>query len=73
VYPGKRFLQVKKVALSAVLLWDLRVEVVPDSGKTKHEEAKRACMTSLKADNEGHMLHEMIDPESVGLRWVKRA
>jgi hypothetical protein len=30
-------------------------------------------MSSLKIDNEGHFLREMIDPESVELRWVKQA
>jgi len=33
---------------------------------------KRAWECSLKVDHEGHMLHEMVDPESVGLRWVER-
>jgi hypothetical protein len=70
--PGKRFSQVELVAVLAALLRDWKVEVVLESGETEEEARKRAWECSLKVDHEGHMLHEMVDPESVGLRWVER-
>ncbi|KAG9189198.1 hypothetical protein G6011_06066 [Alternaria panax] len=72
VCPGKRFSQVELVAVLAALLRDWKVEVVPESGETDEGARKRAWNCSLNVDHEGHMLHEMVDPESVGLRWVKR-
>lgn len=72
VCPGKRFSQVELVAVLAALLRDWKVEVVPESGETEEGARKRAWECSLKVDHEGHMLHEMVNPESVGLRWVRR-
>jgi hypothetical protein len=72
VCPGKRFSQVELVAVLAVLLRDWKVKVVPEPGETEEGARKRAWECSLEVDHEGHMLHEMVNPKSVGLRWVKR-
>jgi hypothetical protein len=72
VCPGKRFSQVELAAVLAALFKDWRVEVVPEAGETSEQAQKRAWASSLKVDHEGHMLHEMVNPKSVGLRWVKR-
>ncbi|KAF2200169.1 cytochrome P450 monooxygenase-like protein [Delitschia confertaspora ATCC 74209] len=73
VCPGKRFSQAELVAVLAVLFRDWRVEVVPEEVETKDQANERAWNTSLIVDHEGHMLHEMVNPETVGLRWVKRS
>jgi cytochrome P450 len=72
VCPGKRFSQVELVAVLAALFRDWRVEIVPVQGETVEQAQKRVWASSLKVDHEGHMLHEMVDPQSVGLVWVKR-
>jgi cytochrome P450 len=72
VCPGKRFSQVELVAVLAGLFRDWRVEVVPERGETLEQAQKRAWASSLKIDHEGHMLHEIVNPQSVGLMWVKR-
>ena len=72
VCPGKRFSQVELVAVLAALFREWRVEVVPEQGETLEQAQKRAWASSLKVDHQGHMLHEMVNPQSVGLRWVKR-
>ncbi|KAF7913132.1 uncharacterized protein EAE98_011682 [Botrytis deweyae] len=72
VCPGKKFAQVELVAVLAALFKDWRVEVVPKDGETDEQARKRAWKSSLVVDHERHMLHEMLDPESVGLRWVKK-
>jgi len=56
----------------AALFREWRVEVVPEQGETLEQAQKRAWASSLKVDHQGHMLHEMVNPQSVGLRWVKR-
>lgn len=72
VCPGKRFSQVELVAALAILFRDWKVEVVPEHGESRDQAQKRAWTSSLKVDHEGHMLHEMVNPQSVGLAWVKR-
>jgi cytochrome P450 len=72
VCPGKRFSQVELVAVLAALFRDWKVEVVPEQGETSEQARARAWSSSLKVDHEGHMLHEMVNPQSVGLQWVKR-
>jgi hypothetical protein len=73
VCPGKRFSQVELVATLAVLFKEWRVEVQPESGETAEEARERAFRTSMVVDHEGHMLHEMVKLETVGLRWMKNA
>jgi cytochrome P450 len=72
VCPGKRFSQVELVAVLAALFRDWKVEVVPEKDETSEQARERAWSSSLKVDHEGHMLHEMVNPQSVGLKWVKR-
>lgn len=72
VCPGKRFSQVELVAVLAVLFRDWRVEIVPEGQETPEQAQARVWASSLKVDHEGHMLHEMANPQSVGLVWVKR-
>ncbi|KAF7866955.1 hypothetical protein EAF04_005795 [Stromatinia cepivora] len=72
VCPGRKFAQVELVAVLAALFKDWKVEVVPKEGETEEQARARAWKSSLVVDHERHMLHEMVDPESVGLRWVKR-
>ncbi|KAF2818346.1 cytochrome P450 monooxygenase-like protein [Ophiobolus disseminans] len=72
VCPGKRFSQAELVAVLAGLFRNWRVEVVPEEGENLDEAQKRAWKTSLKVDHQGHMLHEMVNPGTVGLRWVRR-
>ena len=72
VCPGKRFSQVELVAVLAALFRDWKVEVVPERGESLGEARERAWGSSLKVDHEGHMLHEMVNPRSAGLRWVRR-
>ncbi|PVI02057.1 cytochrome P450 monooxygenase-like protein [Periconia macrospinosa] len=69
VCPGKRFSQVELVAVLAALFRDWRVEPVRERGETVEEARIRVWEASLVVDHEGHMLHEMVDPEAVGLRW----
>lgn len=72
VCPGKKFAQVELVAVLAALFKEWRVGVVPENGETSEQARERAWKSSLVIDHERHMLHEMVDPESVGLRWVRR-
>lgn len=72
VCPGKRFSQVELVAVLAALFRDWRVEVVSEQGELLEQAQKRAWKTSLRVDHEGHMLHEMVNPQNVGLRWLRR-
>ncbi|ATZ48994.1 hypothetical protein BCIN_04g02000 [Botrytis cinerea B05.10] len=72
VCPGKKFAQVELVAVLAALFKEWRVGVVPENGETSEQARERAWKSSLVVDHERHMLHEMVDPESVGLRWVRR-
>jgi cytochrome P450 len=72
VCPGKRFSQFELVAVLAALFREWRVEVVCEEGETGEQARRRAWMSSLKVDHQGHMLHEMVDPQKVGLKWVKR-
>ncbi|CAG8978523.1 hypothetical protein HYALB_00010066 [Hymenoscyphus albidus] len=68
VYPGKRFAQVELVAALAVLFKDWRIRPDLGTGETDEQARKRIWETSLITDHEGHMLHEMLEPEKVGLR-----
>ena len=72
VCPGKKFAQVELVGVLAVLFRDWRVQPEPREGETLEQARARAWRSSLVVDHEGHMLHEMLNPEDVGLRWVRR-
>ncbi|KAJ4374838.1 hypothetical protein N0V83_001916 [Neocucurbitaria cava] len=72
VCPGKRFSQVELVAVLASLFRDWKVDIVPEQGETLEQARARAWVSSLKVDHQGHMLHEMVNPQGVGLVWVKR-
>ncbi|KAF5869348.1 putative cytochrome p450 monooxygenase protein [Botrytis fragariae] len=72
VCPGKKFAQVELVAVLAALFKDWKVEVVPKDGETCEQARERAWKSSLVVDHERHMLHEMFDPKSVGLKWAGR-
>lgn len=72
VCPGKKFAQVELVAALAVFFRDWRVESQREKEETDVQARERAWRKSLVVDHEGHMLHEMVDPEGVGLRWVKK-
>jgi cytochrome P450 len=72
VCPGKRFSQVELVAILATLFRNWRVEIVPEGQETPEQARKRVWASSLKVDHQDHMLHEMVNPESVGLVWVRR-
>ncbi|KAJ8059987.1 hypothetical protein OCU04_011599 [Sclerotinia nivalis] len=72
VCPGKKFAQVELVAVLARLFRDWKVEPEPRQGETLEQARDRVWRSSLVVDHERHMLHEMYDPESVGLRWVRR-
>jgi cytochrome P450 len=72
VCPGKRFSQVELVAVLATLFRNWRVEIVPEGQETPEQARKRVWASSLKVDHQDHMLHEMVNPESVGLVWVRR-
>ena len=43
-----------------------------DEKETLHEARQRVWKASMVVDHEAHMLHEMVNPESVGLRWVRK-
>ncbi|KAM3073504.1 hypothetical protein ACMFMG_004599 [Clarireedia jacksonii] len=73
VYPRKRFSQVELVAILAVLFRKYGVEVaVEGKNETMEKSRERAWKVSLVVDHQGTMLHEIVKPERVGLRWVKR-
>jgi hypothetical protein len=46
---------------------------MPENGETAEESRERAFRISMVVDHEGHMLPEMVKPETVGLRWMKNA
>lgn len=56
-----------------MLFKDYCVEVaVEREDKTVEQARERAWKASLVVDHQGTMLHEIVKPERVGLRWVKR-
>ncbi|KAH8648276.1 cytochrome P450 monooxygenase-like protein [Tricladium varicosporioides] len=71
VCPGKLFAQVELVGVLAVLFKEWRVKPEPKDGETQDQARDRVWKNSLVVDHEGHMLHEMLNPKDVGLRWVK--
>ncbi|CAG8954816.1 hypothetical protein HYFRA_00004742 [Hymenoscyphus fraxineus] len=73
VCPGKRFAQVELVAAIAMLFKDWRIKPEPEKGETEAQARDRAWKSSLIVDHEGHMLHEMVEPEKVGMSWIKNS
>jgi cytochrome P450 len=71
VCPGKRFSQVELVAVLAVLFRNWRVSPVPEGNETISQARVRAWRSSLVVDHQGHMLHEIVRPDRVGLQWTK--
>jgi cytochrome P450 len=69
VCPGKRFSQVELVAVLAALFRNWRVEPVLENRETMEQAQDRIWKASLVVDHEGHMLHEMVNPEAIGLCW----
>ncbi|KAF2019855.1 cytochrome P450 monooxygenase-like protein [Aaosphaeria arxii CBS 175.79] len=72
VCPGKRFSQAEIAAVLAVMFRDWKLDVVCEGGESPRQATERAWRESLVIDHEGHMLHEMEAPESIGLRWARR-
>jgi cytochrome P450 len=68
--PGKKFAQVELTGAVSALFADYRVEPVPENGESM-ESAKERTMEVIK-DSGMALLIEMLHPERVGLRWVKR-
>lgn len=71
VCPGKKFAQVELVgALSALFAGGWRVEPVCEEGESG--EAARERVEDVIKDSGMVLLVEMLHPERVGLRWVRR-
>ena len=71
VCPGKKFSAVELVgALTALFARGWRVEVVREEGETE-EQARGRCREVIR-DSGLKLLIEMLHPERVGLRWVRK-
>lgn len=70
VCPGKKFAQVEFVAILCQFFKQHRVEPVP----RRHESMEDARARTLRTVKDSSMilLLQISNPESVGLRWVKR-
>lgn len=70
VCPGKKFGQVEFVAVMITLFREHRVEVVP----YEHESAESARARALAAVKDSGMilLLQMLKPEQIGVRWVRK-
>lgn len=68
--PGKKFVQVELLGAMTALFADYKVEPVPEAGESM-EMARERTMEVIK-DSGAVLLIEMLHPERVGLRWVKR-
>jgi hypothetical protein len=68
--PGKKFAQVELTGAVSALFADYKVEPVPEDGESM-ESARERAMGGIK-DSRMVLLVEMLHPERVGLRWVKR-
>lgn len=72
VCPGKKFAQVELVgALSALFAGGWRVEPVRETEGESMEAARGRVKAAIK-DSGMVLLVEMLHPEKVGLRWVRR-
>ena len=68
--PGKKFGQVEFVAIMATLFGDYRVEPIP----REHEsiQCSRARTLAAVKDSGMILLLQMLRPERIGVRWVKK-
>ncbi|KAJ4361504.1 hypothetical protein N0V95_001841 [Ascochyta clinopodiicola] len=72
VCPGKKFSQVEVVAVLALLLRGHTVQPQLRAGETMDEARRRVFEAGMEIEHEGHILHEMRDPKSIGLTWTRR-
>ena len=70
VCPGKKFAQVEFVAIMATLFRDHRLEPVPREHETI-ESARARTLAAVK-DSGMILLLQMLKPEDIGVRWVKK-
>lgn len=70
VCPGKKFGQVEFVAIMATLFREYRVEPVPHEGESM-ESARARTLAAVK-DSGMVLLLQMLRPERIGVRWVKK-
>ena len=70
VCPGKKFSQVEFVAVMVALFGSYRVEPVPRRGESMAMALVRTLDTVK--DSAMVLLLQMRNPESLGLKWVKR-
>lgn len=68
--PGKKFAQVELVGAVRALFADYKVEPVPENGESMDSARERA--NEVINDSGMVLLVEMLHPERLGLRWVKR-
>ncbi|KAF2463555.1 cytochrome P450 [Lindgomyces ingoldianus] len=71
VCPGKRFSQVELVAALVTLFRDYRLEPVMEPRETIEDAKLRT--RRLAEDVEMRLLHEIREPEKIGLRWSKKS
>lgn len=67
---GKKFSQVEFVAAMAGLFHRHRVEIVKEDGENQEEAEKR--VKELLDDSAMVLLLQLMKPEKVGLRWVRK-
>lgn len=72
VCPGKKFSQVELCAALAVIFRDHKTQPRPRDGETLDQARARVFKTSLDIEHEGTILHEMREPQSVALEFLKR-
>lgn len=73
VCPGKRFSQVELVAGLSALFHDHRVQPEPQKGETLQQAQARIFDIGMDIEHEGHILHEMRDPQTACLKWSRVA
>lgn len=67
---GKKFSQVEFVAAMEGLFHRHRVEIVKEDGENQEEAEKR--VKALLDDSAMVLLLQLMKPEKVGLRWVRK-
>jgi cytochrome P450 len=70
VCPGKRFSMVEFVSVIGVLMWKHRIQV--KSQKSESAEQARERVYRVIENSKTHLILQMCDPQSVGLRFIKR-
>ena len=71
VCPGKKFGQVEFVAIMAMLFHHHMIEPVPMQGENMDSARKKALSTVN--DSGMILLLQMLNPEKVGVRWIRRS